>query len=274
MKRIIILALAFMLMLLSGCQSKTFSLGDGRYVLEQFEEEETVIPYLIIQEDNLDVIQAIAVSYQPSGAMVINGNEVVMETVFAGEPYKWTFKLIDNNKLKFIPAKSDIPYNGEIWEDGMVFVLAEKESVTQTTVPEDFSFALTWNCYGVSSYDSQTGKLVKTTDATNPDDYVTKYQLTDEDKENIYNLLESLDVNSFPDVYTPNNGMSKPSMTLVLTVRINGTVKTITAENIAFSFVSEDEKGQQFLSVCEAISNRLTATEEWKALPDYEVLYE
>lgn len=51
-----------------------------------------------------------------------------------------------------------------------------------TVVPEDFSFALTWNCYGVSSYDSQTGKLVKTTDATNPDDYVTYYQLTTEDK--------------------------------------------------------------------------------------------
>ena len=50
-------------------------------------------------------------------------------------------------------------------------------------VPEDFAFALTWNCYGVSSYDSQTGRLVKTTDATTPDDYVTYYQLTDQDKE-------------------------------------------------------------------------------------------
>ena len=50
--------------------------------------------------------------------------------------------------------------------------------------------------------------------------------------------------------------------------------KTVKAENISLSFVSEDEKGQAFLSVCEAISNRLTATEEWNALPDYENLYE
>ena len=48
-------------------------------------------------------------------------------------------------------------------------------------VPEDFVVALTWDCYGISSYDSQTGKLVKTTDATNPDDYVTYYKLTDQD---------------------------------------------------------------------------------------------
>lgn len=143
-----------------------------------------------------------------------------------------------------------------------------------TEVPEDFRFALTWNCYGVSSYDSQTGKLVKTTDATNPDDYVTYYQLTDEDKVFIYNLIAQLDVNSYPDVYDPQNGMSKPSMTLILTVYNDGTQKTIIAGNIANSFVSEDEKGQAFLSVCEAICNRLTATEEWKALPDYEKLYE
>ena len=57
-----------------------------------------------------------------------------------------------------------------------------------TNIPEDFSFSLVWNCYGISSYDSQTGKLVKTTDATNPKDYITYYQLTDEDKEYIYNL--------------------------------------------------------------------------------------
>ena len=141
-------------------------------------------------------------------------------------------------------------------------------------VPEDFSFALTWNCYGVSSYDSQTGKLVKTTDATNPDDYVTYYQLTDKDKEYIYSLIAPLDISSYPEEYDPQNGMSKPSMTLVLTVYCNGIQKTIKAENIALSFTSEDEKGQAFLSVCEAICNRLTSTEEWEALPKYEKLYE
>ena len=150
----------------------------------------------------------------------------------------------------------------------------QETASNHAVVPEDFAFALTWNCYGISSYDSQTGKLVKTTDATTPDDYVTYYQLTDQDKEYIYNLIAPLDVSSYPEVYDPQNGISKPSMTLILTVYCNGTQKTIKAESIALSFTSEDEKGQAFLSVCEAICNRLTATEEWKALPDCENLYQ
>ena len=122
----------------------------------------------------------------------------------------------------------------------------QETASNHAVVPEDFAFALTWNCYGVSSYDSQTGKLVKTTDATTPDDYVTYYQLTDQDKEYIYNLIAPLDVGSYPEVYDPQNGISKPSMTLILTVHYNGIQKTIKAENIALSFISEDEKGQAF----------------------------
>ena len=279
MKKAIIftLVLALVIMLLSGCQGNSFSLDEGLYVLEQTEKNggaAPAVPYLIVHGGSLYVVLDMGVSYQPSGAVTVNGNKVVMETVFANEPCKWTFKLIDNNRLKFVSAKSDIPPYGEAWKNGMVFVRAEEETAGLAAVPEDFSFALTWNCYGESSYDSLTGELVKTTDATNPEDYVTNYQLTGEDKEYIYHLLGNLDVNSFPDVYDPNNGLSKPNMTLILTVRVNGEVKTITAKHIALSFESKDEKGQQFLSVCEVISNRLMETEAWKALPNYEFLYE
>ena len=45
---------------------------------------------------------------------------------------------------------------------------------------ESFSFSLVWDCYGVSSYDSETGRLIKTTDATNPEDYITHCELTEE----------------------------------------------------------------------------------------------
>ena len=45
---------------------------------------------------------------------------------------------------------------------------------------ESFSFSLVWNCYGVSSYDSETGRLIKTTDATNPEDYITHCELTED----------------------------------------------------------------------------------------------
>ena len=101
-----------------------------------------------------------------------------------------------------------------------------------------FSFNLTWGCYGISSYDSETGILVKTNDATNPEEYVTTYYLTEEEKKQIYNLIEDLDMEKYPDEYNPHNGgiMSSPSMTLVLSVKNGDFQKTIMAEDIALTY--------------------------------------
>ena len=63
-------------------------------------------------------------------------------------------------------------------------------------------------------------------------------------------------------------------MTLILTVRTNNTVKTIKAENIALSYSSNNKKGQAFLDACKEIKDLLMSTDEWKALPDYEFLYD
>lgn len=140
-------------------------------------------------------------------------------------------------------------------------------------VPEDFSFALTWGVYGISSYDSRTGKLVKTKDATNPRDYVTYVKLSDEVMELIYKKLRALDVESYPDEYYPTLG-SEPSAELILTVRKGDNVKTITAKDVSLSYTSPSVKGKRFIDTCLDISDILTATEEWKALPDYEFYYD
>ena len=50
--------------------------------------------------------------------------------------------------------------------------------------------------------------------------------------------------------------------------------KTVAARNIALSFQSDTDKGQQFLTTCRAIQEMLTATEAWNDLPEYEHLYE
>ena len=138
-----------------------------------------------------------------------------------------------------------------------------------------FSFSFTWNTYGVSSYDSTTGRLVKTSDATNPEDYITTYYLTDEEKQTIYDLIAGLDITSYPDSYDPQNGtvLTEPSITLILSVKTNTIEKTITAANIADIYEAESPEGQRFLQVCKEIINILTATEEWQALPEYEHLY-
>ncbi len=141
---------------------------------------------------------------------------------------------------------------------------------------DEFSFALTWNTYGISSYDSATGKLVKTTDATNPDDYVTTLQLDGAQLFEIWELLWDLDIEEYPNEYDPHRGAlaSNPSMTLILTLRDGDNVKTVRAEDIALTYESDDAMGQKFLDACKGIRDILTATEEWKSLPEYEFFYE
>ena len=141
---------------------------------------------------------------------------------------------------------------------------------------ESFSFSLTWDVYGISSYDSVTGRLVKTTDATNPDDYITTCYLSEFQTREIYNLIAGLDILSYPDSYDPHDDglTSQPSMTLILSVKTDTLEKTITAANIAYGYEANNSKGQTFLSVFKKIRDILIQTEEWQSLPDYEFYYD
>lgn len=151
-----------------------------------------------------------------------------------------------------------------------------KEPSTESDSLESFSFSLTWNTYGVSSYDSATGKLVKSSDATHPEEYTTTYLLTEEQKQQVYAWIKDLQVTDYPDTYNPHPDglMSSPSMTLILSVHTDTMQKTIQAKDIAITNESTNEKGQRFLTVCESIAQMLTETEKWKALPEYEFFYE
>ena len=145
---------------------------------------------------------------------------------------------------------------------------AEKE-------PEEFSFKLTWNVFGVSSYDSKTGELIKSSDATYPEDYTTSYFLTEEELDEVYELIMDLDMESYPEEYDPFKGeMSTPSQTLILEACIGGEKMIIRAEDISLSDRAGNKKGQKFLDTCDTISRMLMDTEEWKALPEYEFLYD
>ena len=150
-------------------------------------------------------------------------------------------------------------------------------SLEQTDIGslDSFSFCLTWNVLGISSYDSTTGKLVKSCHATNPDDYITTYFLTEAQKEKIYNLIASLDILSCPDDYDPHNGggWCLPPFRIVMTVKTNTIEKTIDVNGVIPGYEVENSKGQNYLHVYKEIVDILTATEEWKALPDYELVY-
>lgn len=148
-------------------------------------------------------------------------------------------------------------------------------------MPEDFQFSLVWNTYGISSYDSGTGVLIKTTDATHPENYETELHLSSDEMRAAWEIIAALDLADYPAEYDPNPDMkSKPGVTLVLSVFQGGTEKTIRCEDIALchdaegNYTAKDKKGQAFLRACQQLIALITATPEWQALPEYEFLYE
>lgn len=141
-------------------------------------------------------------------------------------------------------------------------------------MPDDFEFSMTFNIYG-SSYDSATGELIKTTDATNPEDYATTLTLSADQLEMIYRLLYELDLSSYPLDYSPTDLLSIPSETWTLTVRMPDGLHRVICDHLpAGPFSGRDEKAQAFIDAFVQIRTILTESEEWKALPDYEHYYD
>lgn len=142
-------------------------------------------------------------------------------------------------------------------------------------VAMEFEFSLIWGINGVSSYDSKTGRLVKTDDVADKENYETTHLLTAQEKLSIFKIVEALEVYSYPDEYNPTEGKgSSPNQTLILSVsKGNYLPKTITASDVALSDATS-EKGQRFMDACQSIADILENTEEWKALPEFPYLYD
>lgn len=148
------------------------------------------------------------------------------------------------------------------------------EKTLPKEMPSDFSFSLVWGIYGISSYDSRTGKLVKTTDATHPEDYVTYLHLSDDTLDYVYGLLLDLDIDDYPDEYDPDRHTAcTPSSELTLTVRANGRTKTVNVEDMAASRLARIGKSGRYIETCDYIRKLIVASEEWQALPEYEFYY-
>jgi len=149
---------------------------------------------------------------------------------------------------------------------------------TSAAVTEEGEFFIRFNTFGESSYDSETGVLIKTTAVVNRDksEYETVLVLDKETKSTINGLIASLPLTDYPNKYDPfltddgSSLVSSPSVTLVLSA--GG--KTVTCTGVTIGKHSENPKGQHFLDVFYQIVDLITATDEWKALPDYEVYYD
>ena len=154
-------------------------------------------------------------------------------------------------------------------------ILWAKEKAGLKTFESDFEFSLTWGTYGYSSYDSTTGELIKSKDATNQKDYTTTLNLTKQQYSAVWKLIENLDIESYPDEYNPHGkGVSTPYMVLILSVKTDEFEKTVTVKETILSYETKNKKGQKFLDTCKGIRDILMQTDEWKSLPEYEFLYE
>ena len=137
-------------------------------------------------------------------------------------------------------------------------------------MPEDFSFQVMWNTYGISSYDSKTGTLIKDKYATNVAEYTTSYFLTEDELKEIYNLIYELNIECYPDEFPYGTFVdADPSSTLSLTVFTKDYSKTVKADSVG-AYEAFTIKGTKYLEVITRIRTILTETEAWKALPDYE----
>lgn len=139
----------------------------------------------------------------------------------------------------------------------------------------EFSFSLTWGIFGHSSYHSKTGRLVKTDDVGNKEEYETTHFLTAKEKATIFKIIEDLYIYGYPDEYNPTAGIgSDPYQTLILSVNREPDYrpKTITASEVALDEATSPE-GKRFMDACKKIADILENTDEWKSLPDYPYLY-
>ena len=147
------------------------------------------------------------------------------------------------------------------------------------TPPADFSFSLVWNTFGISSYDSKTGRLIKTSDTSNIKKYTTAYKMTDSELATVYNLL--IQLKDYPENYDPYNDPSsetrvgsEPNHTVIVKFTADGIEKTITCSEICNGVNGGyNEAAKKFLQIEKQIEDMLTSTKQWQALPDYEFLY-
>ena len=146
---------------------------------------------------------------------------------------------------------------------------------------DEFSFSLTFGIGGESSYDSKSGRLVKTTNAKNPSKFVTEYYMSEENFDTVLNMIWAMDISAYPNEYDPINPpdakeklMSEPHDKIIFTYRAGEYEKNIICEEVALGAGGYDEMARAFLELCDYIERIIINSDEWKDLPDYEVMHE
>ncbi|MBQ7063590.1 MAG: hypothetical protein IJM90_01680 [Firmicutes bacterium] len=141
-------------------------------------------------------------------------------------------------------------------------------------VPEDFSFTLTWGMNGISSYDSTSGKLVKSSIEADLEKYTTQLILDEGQRAEIYRMLKSLRLEQYPGSLDPfPDHRSKPTTNIILTMTANGKTRSIVCHGIGLVPADQAPEGarRRLAETIESLIQFIAATPEWQSLPPYKV---
>lgn len=147
---------------------------------------------------------------------------------------------------------------------------------------QGFGFAIGWGIYSDSTYDSRTGKLVKSGIQPDIADYTTTLVLSGEQLAAVKEILDRLDLASYPAEFTPYDDVDRTGMEMSIpyeTIKIvmyDGE-KTLYAccDEIALSDKNVySEKTEAFFKAAGEIAGIICSTPEWQSLPELVNFYE
>ena len=146
----------------------------------------------------------------------------------------------------------------------------------------DFGFAIYWNVYGDSSYDSRTGELVKSHIQPDTADYTATLVLSDEQLAAVKEIIEEADIASYPEEFTPYDDVdstemlySTPYETIKIVLYDGEKTLSVCCDEICLSGSNVySDRTKTFLQAAGEIVKIIIATPEWKSLPELVNLYE
>ena len=147
---------------------------------------------------------------------------------------------------------------------------------------QGFGFAIGWGIYSDSTYDSRTGKLVKSGIQPDIADYTTTLVLSGEQLAAVKEILDRLDLASYPAEFTPYDDVDRTGMEMSIPYE---TIKIVMydGEKTLYACCDEiclggsnvySEKTKAFLNAAREITRMITAAPEWQSLPELVNFYE
>jgi len=255
--------------------------GIDTYLVEILRKDPEEIAACANPSQELGIRRIAEINGEYNAAFFSESGIDISNVLFAGRYINVIMAYLTEEEILSVAERDDV-----IRIEAYSELIAHSETVEDIddgfTVPEDFAFSLIWGTYGISSYDSVTHRLVKTSDTSDPDKYTACAELSAADMKTICRILTELDVASYPSSFDPFNApgasiqhRSEPNQTIIVTVTANGVTNTVRCEGIGYFSLAwcYDGKAGAFYKAMEDVIDILTSTPEWESFPDYEKYY-